>query len=109
MVQVSSTALMHIEINYGRQSAIFNLTFFAGISLSETSDNYENVVGIGYVPQSDQYYRSLPVTTTVTAGQYPSKHKTFVQHFKTSTKRLRRWSNIVQMLYQYFVFTEMSP
>ena len=34
----------------------------------------------------------------------PSKHKTFVQHLYNVGQRLRRWSNIVQMLYKCFVF-----
>ena len=37
---------------------------------------------------------------------------TFVKHLynicKTSAQRLRRWSNIVQMLYKCFVFAGMS-
>ena len=35
----------------------------------------------------------------------PSKHKTFV----ALAQRLRRWSNIVQMLYKCFVFAGHTP
>ena len=35
---------------------------------------------------------------------FPSKHKTLCNIFTTSAQRLRRWSNIVEMLYKCFVF-----
>ena len=36
-----------------------------------------------------------------------SEHKTFVNICTTSAQRLRRWSNIVQMIYKCLVFTAM--
>ena len=35
----------------------------------------------------------------------PNKHKTFEWHLYNVGQHLRRSSNIVQMLYKYFVFT----
>ena len=39
------------------------------------------------------------------AARYPANTKHLHSICKTSAQRLRRWSNIVQMLYKYFVFT----
>ena len=36
---------------------------------------------------------------------YPANTKHLYNICTTSAQRLRRWSNLVQMLYKYFVFT----